>query len=305
MPLSLANAAQNWNQESFLVWDPVADSFGGGIAGRMRRIDPFVSLWSKSSRRANLHFAPGTDTSSVFVVQHNLSGVIFLLSPTKEKDAWQGGGTYNEMYRAHKVTPPSGGRGQYLSATVSGSGDDLGPVTMGPAVIVYLDAERSGSTRPDETTQIQENESYVYCSANVAPVEGDFLTLGSLSYRVEEVFVDMGFTTTKTVRAAPAYTTVTFSFPGASAPVYDPATGGFTAGSWEEREVSVLVDEIEIVGRPTDRDLEESKTLYIYTRHIGFEPLPGMQVEISGRTYRVVRVDRNVEHKQWKVKVEP
>uniref|UniRef100_UPI0025A0DA0D hypothetical protein n=1 Tax=Klebsiella pneumoniae TaxID=573 RepID=UPI0025A0DA0D len=65
------------------------------------------------------------------------------------------------------------------------------------------------------------------------------------------------------------------------------------------------VDETEIVGRPTDRDLEESRTLYIYTRHIGYEPLPGMLVEISGRTHRVTRVDSNVERNQWKVKVEP
>jgi hypothetical protein len=305
MPLSLANAAQFANTEWFLFWDPVTDIFGGGVAGRKRRIDPFVSLWHKASRRVNIHFAPGGDVSGVYAIRHNLSGTTYLLSQTFETDAWQGGETYNEMHRGHKAMAPSGGKGQYLPATVSGSGDDLGPVTLGPAVTVYLDVERSGSVRPDETTQLALNESYVFVSANVAPVEGDFLTLGGVSYRVEEAFFDTGFLAAKTVRADPAYTTATFSFPGASAPSYDPSTGGFTAGSWEEREVSVLIDDTEIVGRPTDRDLEEARTLYVYTRHIGFEPLPGMQVEISGRTHRIVRVDSNVEAKQWKVRIEP
>jgi hypothetical protein len=305
VPLSLASAAQFSNSEQFLFWNPATDTFGSGIAGRIKRIDPFVSLWHKASRRANIYFAPGTDASAVTAIQHNLTGTVYLLSRTFEQDAWQGGSAYNEMHRAHKAMAPSGGKGQYLPAAVSGSGDDLGAVTLGPAVTIYLDVERSGSARPDESIQLAENESYVYLSANVTPQEGDFLVLGTTSYRVEEAFFDTGFLATKTVKAAPAYTTVTFSFPGASAPVYDPSTGGLTSGSWDEREVSVLIDDTEIVGRPTDRDLEESRTLYIYTRHIGFEPLPGMQVEIAGRTYRVVRVDSNVEARQWKVKVEP
>jgi hypothetical protein len=108
MPLSLSNAAQAWNAEQFLVWDPTTDTFGSGVVGRMKRIDPFVSLWNKASRRHNVFFTPGTDVSGVTVVRHNLSGVTFLLSPTFEQDAWQGGAAYTEMHRCHKVTPPSG-----------------------------------------------------------------------------------------------------------------------------------------------------------------------------------------------------
>jgi len=305
MPLSIGTAAQNWNVEHFSRWDPTTDTFGPGVVGRKRRIDPFVSLWSKASRRANLHFVPGSDTSGWAVVRHDLSGDVFLLSATIDRDAWQGGSSYNEMYRAHKVTSPSGGKGLYTPVTVSGSGDNLGPVVMGPDVVVYLDVERSGSGEPRETVDTVEQEVYVFCSSNAAPKEGDFLTLNGVPYRVDEAYFDTGFQCTKTVQAAPAYTTVVFSFPGATAPVYDPSTGGFTIGTWEERQVSVLTDESENVGRPTDRDLEEAQTLYIYTRHIGFSPLPGMQVAIGSRKWRVTRVDSNLEGKQWKVRIEP
>lgn len=305
MPLSIGTAAQNWNIEHLSLWDPATDTFGPGVQGRLKRIDPFVSLWHRSSRRMNAFFQPGTDTSTWAVIRHDPTGIIFLLSATKEQDAWQGGPVYAEMRRCAKVMPPSGGKGLYTPVTVSGSGDNLGPVVLGPDVVVYLDVERSGSGEPRETVDTVEQEVYVFCSSNAAPKEGDFLTLNGVPYRVDEAYFDTGFQCTKTVQAAPAYTTVVFSFPGATAPVYDPSTGGFTPGTWEERQVSVLTDESENVGRPTDRDLEAAQTLYIYTRHIGFSPLPGMQVEIGDRKWRVTRVDSNLEGKQWKVRIEP
>jgi hypothetical protein len=239
----------------------------------------------------------------VSVVQHNLSGVVFLLSPTFEQDAWQGGAAYTEMHRCHKVMPPSGGKGIYRPVTVDGAGDDLGPVTVGPPTVVYLDFERSGSGEPDETTQTVEEEVYAFCSANVTPSPGDFLTLGTTTYRVDEWFHDIGFLAGKAVLAEPAYTTVTFLLPGNA--VFDPATGILTNSAAAERQVSVLIDSSEVVGRPTDRDLDEKQTLYIFTHHIGFDPEPGQQVEIAGRTLRVTRVDSNVEGKQWKVEVRP
>lgn len=305
MPLSLTNAAQNWNQEEFLFWDSLSDMFVEGVPGRMKRSDPFVSLWNKASRRANVFFTPGTVTTGVDVIRHNLTGTVFLLSPTGEFDAWQGGGAYQEMRRAHKVTPPSGGKGVHRSVTVSGTGDDLGPVTVGPETIVYLDVERSGDSNPQETIEVSEQEVYLFCSANITPASGDFLQLDGADFRVDEWFHDTGFLAAKAVKSAPSYTTVTFSFPGATAPVFDPTTGTMAAGTYEERQVSVLIDASEAVGRPTDLDYEEKLTLYIYTNHIGFPPEVGQQVEISGRTYRVVRVDSGVSDLQWKVEVRP
>lgn len=303
MPLSLTNAAQAWNAEEFLFWDPTTDTFGPGVAGRMKRIDPFVSLWTKASRRHNIFFNPGTDVSNVAVIKHNLSGLILLLSPTFEQDAWQGGPAYTEMRRAHKVTPPSGGKGMYRPIVISGSGDDLGPVSLGPPVTVYLDVERSGSGEPNETVNVVQEEVYVYCSANISPNPGDFLTLNADTYRVDEWFHDIGFLAGKAVLADPAYVTVTFLLPGGA--IFDPATGTLTNSAAAERQVSVQIDSSEVVGRPSEQDLDEKRTLYIFTHHIGFDPEPGQQVEISGRVYRVTRADNNVERKQWKVEVRP
>lgn len=305
MPLSLSNAAQFCNTEEFLFWNPATDTFSAGVPGRMKRADPFVSLWNKASRRANVFFTPGTVTTSVVVIQHNLTGAIFLLSPTGELDAWQGGSAYQEMRRAHKVMPPSGGKGIHRSVTVSGTGDNLGLVTIGPETVAYMDVERSGSSEPLETVATVEQEVYLFCSANVTYAPGDFLQLNGTYYRVDEWFHDTGFLSAKAVKAAPAYTSVTFLIPSATSPVFSPSTGGLTTADYTERAVSVQVDASEAVGRPTDRDFAEKFTLFIYSNHIGFTPFPGQQVVLDGVTYRVVRVDHNLSRLQWKVEIKP
>lgn len=305
MPLSITNAAQNWNVEAFEFWNPATDTFSAGVEGRLRRIDPFVSLWNKASRRANIHFVPGTDTSAVVVVRHTLTNGVFLLSKTDERNSWQNGSCYNEMHRAHKVMPPSGGKGIHRSVTVSGTGDNLGLVTIGPETTVYMDIERSGSTEPTETVTTVEQEVYLFCSANVSYAAGDFLQLNGTYYRVEEWFHDAGFLCSKAVKAAPAYTSTTFLIPSSTSPVFNPATGTLTTADYTERAVSVQVDASEAVGRPTDRDFAEKLTLYIYANHIGFTPFPGQQVVLGGITYRVVRVDHNLSRLQWKVEIKP
>ena len=305
MPLSLTNASQYWNVEEFAFWDPLTDTFSYGVGGRIRRIDPFVSLWHRSSRRANLHFVPGTNTSGVAVVRHTLTGTDYLLSQTSEKNSWQNGACYNEMRRAHKVTPPSGGKGIHRSVTVSGTGDNLGLVTIGPETVAYMDVERSGSSEPVETVATVEQEVYLFCSANVTYAPGDFLQLNGTYYRVDEWFHDTGFLSAKAVKAAPAYTSVTFLIPSATSPVFSPSTGGMTTADYTERDVSVQVDASEAVGRPTDRDFAEKFTLFIYSNHIGFTPFPGQQVILAGVTYRVVRVDHSLNRLQWKVEIKP
>ena len=305
MPLYIGTAAQNWNSDEFLVWDHSTDTFGPGLPGRMKRIDPFTSLWTKSSRRANIYLTPGANTTGIYVVKHDRSEVIFLLSPTAEKDYWQGSPAYTEMRRAHKVTPPSGGKGIHRSVTVSGTGDNLGLVTIGPETVAYMDVERSGSSEPIETVTTVEQEVYLFCSANVSYATGDFLQLNGTYYRVDEWFHDTGFLSAKAVKAPPAYTSVTFLIPSATSPVFSPSTGGMTTADYTERDVSVQVDASEAVGRPTDRDFAEKFTLFIYSNHIGFTPFPGQQVVLDGVTYRVVRVDHNLNRLQWKVEIKP
>ena len=305
MPLSLTNAAQFCNTEEFLFWVPATEAFVTGAPGRMRRSNPVVSPGDKASRRVNLFVAPGSVPTGTVALKHNLTGTIFLLSPLAELDAWQGGATYQELRRAHKVMPPSGGKGVHRSVTVSGSGNNLGPVTIGPETAVYMDVERSGFSVPVETVVTVEQEVYLFCSANVSYAPGDFLQLDGTYYRVDEWFHDTGFLSAKAVKAPPNYTSVTFLIPSSTSPVFSPSTGGMTAGAYVEREVSGLIDASEAVGRPTDRDFYERFTLYIYSNHIGFTPFPGQQVVVSGVAYRVVRVDHNLSRLQWKVDLMP
>jgi hypothetical protein len=303
VPLSLTTASQYWNVESFEFWDPISDTFGPGVQGRMRRVDPFVSLWHKASRRGNIHFVPGTDVSGVSVIRHPLSGLIFLLSHTAEVNAWQNEPAYNEMHRVHKAVPPSGGKGLYLPVTVSGSGDDLGPITMGPPQIVYLDVERSGLEVPEHTVNVKLGAFYIACSRVYSPRSGDVLSLDGKEYMVYQWFWDTGFLYAAVVEGSPKYITVTFRLEDANSPVFDPSTGRLTTGNYVERQVSAQVGSATISGMPSDRDVKDKQVIFIYTGHIGFKPTVGQQVVIDGRVRSIVRVAYSDEQAQFELEI--
>ena len=203
------------------------------------------------------------------------------------------------------MTPPSGGKGAFRAMVVSGTGDDLGAVSAAPDVVAYLDVERSGEKPQEETLGVVTESTKILHSSNITPQPGDFFYLDGYSYRVNNPFVDSGFRAAIASQIEPHYESVTFHLQGSSAPTFDPSTGTLTTGTLTDRIVSVQRDAMESVGRPTDRDLSEKQVLYIYNRHIGFSPMPGMQVTLDSRILRVTRVDSNFEREQWKVEVEP
>jgi hypothetical protein len=303
MPVSIGTAANYHNRESFSIWDPTTNTFGSPVLGRTKRMDPFVSLWHRSSRRGNIFLVPGQAVSTALVLRHDLTGVAMLLSKTTEHDSWLNGSEYSAMYRIQKASAPSGGVATFYSPTVSGTGDNLGEVSL-VATTVYVDVEFRSSSEPNDTINAALGDYLVFCSGNVAPKKGDYVLFGGKYYRGEEWFYDAGFICCRAVQESPRFTLATFYLRGATAPVFDPVTGAMGTGSLTERKVSVTLDRLLEDGRPTEK-VEESFDMFIDVRHIGFTPTIGTSVLVSSRTYRVVSVGKSEDGFQWHLKVAP
>lgn len=303
MPVSLKTAAQAWNTETILSWDPDTDSFDTEILGRKRNIDPFVSLWHRSSRRSALFVAPDTDLSKLYVAKHAPTGIVYLVSQTYEKDHYKGEGIYSVMLRIQKAMSPSGGRGEFYPVTVSGTGDNLGAVAVGPAVPAYLDVELRAIERPDASIYEDVGEYIVFCSHNFSPKDGDFIKLGAEWYHSKEWYCEAGFLCARAIRSEPAFITATFELIDADSPVIDPSLGKMTLNTPKLREVSTQIEEQALSGRANERLYSSKVTCYVVFGHIGFTPRLGQKVTVSGVRYTIVNVTAQKDAGQWKLEL--
>jgi hypothetical protein len=309
MPASIHNAARFFARETFSIWDPDLDAFYGSLIGRKKRIDAFVSLWHRSTRREHLYFRQDAeqwhDLEQAAVLRHDNSGLIYLLSETIERDYWLDNSPYTTMIRAHRVTPPSGGPARLYPVRVLGTGDDLGPVNIGPAQAGWADTELRSTHDGADTEQVAVGEYFLAYSRNLDAKEGDFIVVGGVDYRLLETHSDSGYRYARTVQEGPKFKTVEFKLPATTPAVFDAATGKLTAATAVTRQVSVLVGDTEIQGRTPEQKVSESLTLYVYLEHIGFTPYLGQVVVKDGRRYTIVSKSIRVEEKQMKLEISP
>lgn len=309
MPASIHNAARFFARETFSIWNPVSNTFSGSLIGRKKRIDAFVSLWHRSTRREHLYFRPDAEQahmlSSVEVLRHDNSGLIYLLSETIERDYWLGDSPYTTMVRAHRVVPPSGGPAQLYPVRVLGTGNDLGPVSIGPAQLGYADTELRSTHDSEDTEQVAVGEYFLAYSRNLQPREGDFITVGGAQYRLMELHYDSGYCYSRAVQEGPKFKTVEFKLPSTSPAVFDVATGTMTAAAEVTRQVSVLIGDLDQEGRTPEQKISETLVLYVYLEHIGFDPYLGQTVIKDGRKYKIISKSSRIEEKQLKLEISP
>ena len=85
MPASVRISSGYFKRETFEVWDPSTQVFGPTqLTGRKKRIDAFVSLWHRSSRRAHIYVLPESQTSSVVALHHVTVSYTHLTLPTSD-----------------------------------------------------------------------------------------------------------------------------------------------------------------------------------------------------------------------------
>lgn len=302
MGLSLAGSAARWAQDSFLSWDPATDTWSDeGITGRLFRADRFTTIYHRPTRRSTITQLFGKVPASL-VVRRELGGETFLLSATERTEVEHGVEVYDSLRASHLVTSPSGGLAQLLAAVVSGTGDDLGPVVMTPAEAAYVDFELRTTAASPDSTDYAIGRYLMTFSPTILPREGDYLLFNGGTFLFEEPYVDGGFNMARVSRFELGYKNFTYRLPAGTGG-YDPVTGVVTKGT-VDRQVSM------IVGSGGDRadskkvaGYERTLMLYVFKRHIGFEPLAGQKMSDGEREYLIVAVKENRDMLQWGLEV--
>jgi hypothetical protein len=307
MPVALKTSATFFAKETFTPWVPATNTFAGTpLVGRKKRIDPFVSLWHRSSRRVHILLDVDQFPALPFVLRHDNTGVPYLISETIESDAWIQDQRYTTMLRAHRCDGPSGGQAQFIAVRTQGTGNDLGPAVLQTAVTGFADVELRSTHKSEDSEETSVGEYFVAYSRNFATQEGDFILFGGSHYRIMEQHYDSGYHYSRASQESPKFKLAEFKLPSATTPaIFDPMTGTMTAQTEVSRQVSVLIGESAVSGEVTEARMQEKLTLYIYLNHIGFEPYLGQDVVIAGRRYRVTARSTRIEEKQIKLEVTP
>lgn len=303
MPASIRISSGYFKRETFEVWDPLTLQFGPTtLIGRKKRIDAFVSLWHRSSRRDHVYVLPGTSTSEIAALRHVTTGTPYLVSQTMEEDVWQkDGNVYEVMLRCHKVSPPSGGVALHYPVTVAGSGDDLGPVLIGPPVTGFADTELRSTNEAEGTVRVAGAEYFLAYSRNLAVNEGDYLNVAGDDFLVLERHYDSGYSYSRAKQESPHFKTVEFKLPSTTPAVFDPRTGRMTATSEVTRQVSAFVSAHTRAGDLPGHSISETLVVYIYLRHIGFDPQLGQGVVFDNVRYTIDGLKQSLEDKQWHI----
>jgi hypothetical protein len=305
VPASIRIAAGFFERETFALWNPQTGVFGPAtVTGRNKRIDAFVSLWHRSSRRHHIYLLPESSTANIYALRSLSNDTTYIVSQTTEADSWQGDDNiYSRMLRCHKVSAPSGGSALHYPVRVLGSGDDLGPVVMQPTVNGLADTELRSTSDDRESVQIAIGEFLLAFSRNLVVNDGDFLVVNGTWYRVIEVLLDSGYHYARAIQDEPRFQTVEFKLPSATPATFDPRRGRLTGGTEMTRQVSVLVDTTVRSGQLAEHVIAEKLTVYIYRNHIGFRPELGHGLVLNGVRYTVDAVSLPLEQKQWKLEV--
>ena len=302
--LSLKTAAGYFLQEPFLKWNPATDTFGDQFIGRLQRTDRFRTIYHKPTRRQKLSFQDTTLTMPASgVIQHYQTGYIYLTSTLIEEEYWKGDQYYESLCALHLTQEPSGGKGTYVSVTTSGTGDNLGAVVLTESAPIYYDLELRTVGEEPGTEEIYTGKLIATFSSNVSPSPGDFFLLDSEYYRVNFTYSDGGFSTARVIKEDPAYVMVSYDYGTASNAVYNPATGTFTSATSATRSVSAIPKDRLAVRDPVSNAYTETRTLFIYQRHIGFTPKIDDTLTMEGQKYTVRSIKEDTQEEQWILEV--
>jgi hypothetical protein len=302
MGISLAASAARWRNDEFSYWDPATNLFSTTtVLGRLFRADRFTTIYHRPTRRSTIGLLEAAPASGV--VRRRLGGDIFLLSDTQRQEVFQGDHVYDTLRASHLVTAPSGGLAEFHPATLAGTGDDLGAVSLATAVPVYLDLELQTAVSPNDSEETLSGRWLINYSRNVAPKPGDYFKMGDRWFLVQMPYVDGGFYLLRSLEAVVGYHTFTYQLKTGTGSGYNPITG--TVGSPETPRVFSALRGLESMESTATAQATSKRRLelFVYTHHIGFTPNAGDTIKDATRTYRVESVVMRREELQWKIEV--
>jgi hypothetical protein len=197
--------------------------------------------------------------------------------------------------------PETGGAATHHAYGVVGEDTDLGAVEVLESTKVYVDIELRTTESEDAVERAKVGHYVCYHSVNKEFSAGDYLEFDGEQYRVEVETHDSGFGFSRLVKEEPCYRTGTYHYGAGETVAYDPATGVATTTGAVDAEFSyipgMMVDSFD----SSNQEYDNEDSIYVYKRHLGFEPKVGDSLVVDGEARRVKKVTYSALQLQWKL----
>jgi hypothetical protein len=301
--MNLRRISKHFDSEEFERLDPVTRIWGNPFVGRLAVTDRFLSNFNRPTRKRMLYTDFDSDLEQFDVIRHIVTGDVYLIGVAR-KDTFKLAKT-TQLLICHMVTPNglSAGLAEVIRPEVNGSGDDLGWVTMTPVGTAYVDLELRATSAEPGSKDVHIGSYYAWTESHWPFKDGDKFVVNGQHYIVEETAYDAEIQHLRVISRDQNYTNAVFDL-GAVSKVFDPVTRRFveTVGT---RNVSGLLTNLHNSNDGYERDAADYAELRINLNHIGFEPKPGMKVQlaVNDKFYTVSYVGQSEHRKQWVVRL--
>lgn len=296
----LGRVATHFNAEEFEYLDPATRQWVDGFSGRLAASDRFLSNFNRPTRKRMLYTDFGMDLKPYDVIRVKTTGEVYLLGVSRRDTLWLEDIT--QLTICHMATPGlSAGIAAIERPTVSGTGDDLGWVTLQLVGETYIDLELRTTASEPGSKEVQIGHYFGFAEARADLQDGDRLLLNGGPYVVDEVAYDSGLRLLRLVNRDVHYVDMVFTI-GSGAKTYDRATGKYTYVP-ETRNVSGILTDLHNSDDGFSKDASDYVEVRIELDHIGFEPKPNMAVELNGKSYTISYVQQAEYRRQWIVRM--
>lgn len=284
--------------EVFEAWDAATDTWSEWSHGRLYPADRFKTIYHRPTRRETLSLPQGVSLPASKVFRHVTTAEVFMASETEHYDAADGQ-VYSNLYAVHRASLKS----TVLRPTVSGTGDNLGPVSLIDQGVTYADVELRATDKDPADYALQlgnyEGNYFITLSPAASVLEGDFLDSGSQSYRIDHLYLDGGLLLARGIRMAPALETLTYELRTAAGGGYNTATGSVTRPTVEDREFSGFVSLSSVAVSPGSVSRTAGLEILVGVDHIGFFPVVEDRIRRGSDTFSIISVEVDGSKKLW------
>lgn len=298
--MNLGKVATHFNANEFEYLDPVTRQWVDGFSGRLAASDRFLSNFNRPTRKRMLNCAFDLNLDPYDVIRSKATKEVYLLGVARRDTLWMQ--EITQLIICHMVTPDlSAGIAVVERPSVSGTGDDLGWVSLQPITETYIDLELRTTAKEPGSKQVELGHYFGFAEARMDVRDGDRLTLNGVYYVVDEAAYDSGFRLLRLTDRDVHYVDMVFTI-SAGTRTYDRTTGQYTSTPIT-RNVSGILTDLHDSDDGFSKDSADYIEVRIELDHIGFEPKPNMAVELNGKSYTISYVQQAEYRRQWIVRM--
>lgn len=296
----LDKIAQQHFTEKFEIYDEETEKFvASDFVGRIGPTDRFLSIYNRPTRKRQLYVSPEQEIPPSLVIRHALTGAEYILGIGRmdARGDVDEGNPYVTLCMLHDVSSTGSGRARLYRRAPLGPPENPGWLVEQELAHTFLDLEFRTNASESGTLNNKIPNFYAWCPATISAQEWDYFELGGKRYRVVDSFMDAGMVGLRLDQEPDPRLDFVIQ---TKEQVYDNIRH-----EWVDRLETYNVTGI----IPRDEDISKwARTTAINTidvviksEHIGFTPLPEMDILYQGRTRKIKNVTTQAGQKEFRL----